>query len=61
MDPGSASVIYEWLHQHFPHAVDCAPIDVVAVMTDAGFAVEVVQAARMWTLPVKVVVGRIID
>lgn len=61
MEPGSVSPVYEWLHQHFPHAVDCAPIDVAGVTAAAGFSVEVVHATRMWTLPVKAVVGRVLD
>jgi demethylmenaquinone methyltransferase/2-methoxy-6-polyprenyl-1,4-benzoquinol methylase len=56
--PGPGSSIYHWLHQHFPHAVDCAPIDVVGVIEGAGFTVETIRPARIWTLPVKAVVAR---
>jgi demethylmenaquinone methyltransferase/2-methoxy-6-polyprenyl-1,4-benzoquinol methylase len=58
MEPGPASPVYQWLHQHFPHAVDCAPIDVTGVLGKAEFTVETVHAARIWTLPVKAVVAR---
>jgi demethylmenaquinone methyltransferase/2-methoxy-6-polyprenyl-1,4-benzoquinol methylase len=58
-EPGPASPVYDWLHQHFPHAVDCAPIDVVGVVEAAGFTVETIRAARIWTLPVKAVVARV--
>jgi len=61
MAAGAVTPVYEWLHHHFPHAVDCVPIDVVAVASAAGFLVEVVQTTRMWTLPVKAVVGRVRD
>jgi demethylmenaquinone methyltransferase/2-methoxy-6-polyprenyl-1,4-benzoquinol methylase len=59
LEPGPGSPVYHWLHQHFPHAVDCAPIDVVGVVEAAGFTVETVRAARIWTLPVKAVVARV--
>lgn len=61
MEPGSASPIYQWLHHQFPHAIDCSPIDVVGVLAAAGFSVDVVQTTRLWTLPVKAVVGRVVD
>jgi demethylmenaquinone methyltransferase/2-methoxy-6-polyprenyl-1,4-benzoquinol methylase len=59
LEPGPASPVYHWLHQHFPHAVDCAPIDVAGVVEAAGFTVETVRAARIWTLPVKAVVAKV--
>jgi demethylmenaquinone methyltransferase/2-methoxy-6-polyprenyl-1,4-benzoquinol methylase len=58
LEPGPASPVYHWFHQHFPHAVDCGPIDVAGVLTAAGFTVETVHAARIWTLPVNVVMAR---
>jgi demethylmenaquinone methyltransferase/2-methoxy-6-polyprenyl-1,4-benzoquinol methylase len=59
LEPGPASPVYRWLHQHFPHAVDCVPIDVVGVVEAAGFTVETTRAVRIWTLPVKAVVARV--
>jgi demethylmenaquinone methyltransferase/2-methoxy-6-polyprenyl-1,4-benzoquinol methylase len=56
---GPGSPVYHWLHQHFPHAVDCAPIDVASIVEAAGFTVETIRAARIWTLPVKAVVARV--
>jgi demethylmenaquinone methyltransferase/2-methoxy-6-polyprenyl-1,4-benzoquinol methylase len=49
---------YKWLHQHFPHIVDCQPIDVVKFVRDAGFVN--VQESRMeiWSLPVAIVLGK---
>jgi ubiquinone/menaquinone biosynthesis C-methylase UbiE len=49
---------YKWLHQHFPHIVDCQPINVVQFVRDAGFVD--VQESRMeiWTLPVAIVLGK---
>ena len=45
-------------HQHFPHAIDCAPIEVAGVVSVAGFTIETVHAGRIWTLPIKVIVAR---
>jgi demethylmenaquinone methyltransferase/2-methoxy-6-polyprenyl-1,4-benzoquinol methylase len=58
MAPGPASPVYKWFHQHFPHAVDCAPIDVAGVVAAAGFTIETVHAGRIWTLPVKAIIAR---
>jgi len=49
---------YVWMHRHFPHLVDCRPIDTEGVVAAAGFAVEGVQDLEIWTMPVRVVVGR---
>jgi demethylmenaquinone methyltransferase/2-methoxy-6-polyprenyl-1,4-benzoquinol methylase len=43
---------YEWLHRHFPHIVDCRPIDAVARVRAAGFAPRQVLEMSIWTLPV---------
>ena len=29
--------LYEWLHQRWPHFIDCRPIDVVGVLQEAHF------------------------
>jgi demethylmenaquinone methyltransferase/2-methoxy-6-polyprenyl-1,4-benzoquinol methylase len=50
--------VYVWMHRHFPHLVDCRPIDTEAVVKAAGFAVESVQDLEIWTMPVRVVTGR---
>jgi demethylmenaquinone methyltransferase/2-methoxy-6-polyprenyl-1,4-benzoquinol methylase len=57
LQPGLGTPVYRWLHEHFPHAVDCGPIDVVGVMTAAGLGVEFVHATRIWSLPVKAVIA----
>src|SRR5579883_545834 len=49
--------IYVWMHRHFPHLVDCRPIDTERVVADAGFKVRKVQNLEIWTMPVRVVVG----
>jgi ubiquinone/menaquinone biosynthesis C-methylase UbiE len=49
---------YVWMHRHFPHIVDCRPIDVAGVVEAGGFAVEKVIELSIWTMPVRAVVGR---
>ena len=59
LQPGVGTPVYKWLHAHFSDAVDCAPIDVVGVMTASGLCVEFVHATRIWSLPVKAVIARV--
>jgi demethylmenaquinone methyltransferase/2-methoxy-6-polyprenyl-1,4-benzoquinol methylase len=49
---------YVWMHRHFPHLVDCQPIDVRAFVRGAGL--DIVQAIdlEIWTMPVAAVVAR---
>jgi demethylmenaquinone methyltransferase/2-methoxy-6-polyprenyl-1,4-benzoquinol methylase len=48
---------YVWMHRHFPHLVDCRPIDTEGVVSAAGFRITAVQDREIWTMPVRVVVG----
>lgn len=49
---------YKWLHRHFPHIVDCTPIDVAGFVRDAGFMESQESRMEIWTLPVAIVVGK---
>lgn len=49
--------IYAWLHRHFPHFVDCRPIDVRRHMEGAGFRITDAIHMTIWGLPVAAVVG----
>ena len=49
---------YVWMHRHFPHLVDCQPIDVEGVVEKADFAIVKVVEMEIWTMPVRAVVGR---
>jgi ubiquinone/menaquinone biosynthesis C-methylase UbiE len=51
--------VYVWMHRHFPHFVDCRPIDTEGVVSAAGFRVATVRDLEIWTMPVRVVVGRL--
>ena len=48
---------YKWFHHHFPHIVDCKPIDAVQVMQDAGFNITVNKREEMWEMPVSMIVA----
>jgi demethylmenaquinone methyltransferase/2-methoxy-6-polyprenyl-1,4-benzoquinol methylase len=47
-----------WMHRHFPHIVDCRPIDTEKVVSAAGFHITFVRDLEIWTMPVRVVVGQ---
>jgi demethylmenaquinone methyltransferase/2-methoxy-6-polyprenyl-1,4-benzoquinol methylase len=49
---------YVWMHRHFPHLVDCQPIDVEGEVRKAGFEIAKVEEMEIWTMPVRAVVGR---
>lgn len=48
---------YKWMHRHFPHIVDCRPINVEGAVRDAGFDITNSQRIEIWTMPVACVVG----
>jgi len=48
---------YRWLHRHFPHIVDCQPIDVERFLEEAGFELRAQERMSVWTLPVAIVVA----
>lgn len=43
---------YKWAHHHFPHIVDCRPIDAAALVAEAGFELTGRDDLAIWTLPV---------
>lgn len=49
---------YKWMHQHFPHIVDCQPIDVVGLLEKSGFEIAERQEIEIWTMPVRAVVAK---
>jgi demethylmenaquinone methyltransferase/2-methoxy-6-polyprenyl-1,4-benzoquinol methylase len=48
---------YIWMHRHFPHLVDCQPIDSTAFMKAAGFTIAQEIDLGIWTMPVRAVIG----
>ena len=49
---------YVWMHRHFPHIVDCCPIEVGAWLERSGFSIEHIEHQMIWTMPVKICVAR---
>lgn len=50
--------LYRFLHRHFPHIVDCQPIDTPTHLADAGFEILTSEGIEIWGLPVLAVVAR---
>jgi demethylmenaquinone methyltransferase/2-methoxy-6-polyprenyl-1,4-benzoquinol methylase len=61
VEPGQhASLLektYIWMHRHFPHIVDCRPIDSPICLHDSGFTVRDEITMDIWSMPVKAVVA----
>ncbi len=55
--PSLLEKTYIWMHRHFPHIVDCRPIDPEPYLQNAGFDIRDEIKMEIWTLPVKAVVG----
>ena len=49
---------YKWTHRHFPHIVDCRPIEVERVVQAAGFKLTADDRLAIFTMPVAAVVGQ---
>lgn len=49
---------YKWMHRHFPHIVDCQPIDAVKHLEEAGYTITHSEHMEIWSMPVVVLVGR---
>jgi len=56
--PNPMTRLYQWLHRHFPHFIDCQPIEVRRHLEDAGFRLTDTADMSIWGLPVFVGVGR---
>ena len=59
-DPGHPSLLergYVWMHRHFPHIVDCRPIDAASALDAAGLSVRAAEALEIWTMPVSATVA----
>ncbi|MGI9471110.1 MAG: class I SAM-dependent methyltransferase [Rubripirellula sp.] len=55
--PSELEKTYIWMHRHFPHIVDCQPIDVVRLVNDAGLKVTEEIEMSIWSMPVRSVVA----
>ncbi len=48
---------YKWMHHHFPHIVDCQPIDAVKFFEQAHLEISARADMKIWTMPVIALVG----
>lgn len=46
---------YIWMHRHFPHLVDCQPIDVEKHLAETELKSVQFQEVKIWTMPVAIV------
>jgi ubiquinone/menaquinone biosynthesis C-methylase UbiE len=51
--------VYRFLHRHFPHIVDCQPIDARSYLERAGFEILAAEGVSIWGLPVLAIVGHL--
>jgi demethylmenaquinone methyltransferase/2-methoxy-6-polyprenyl-1,4-benzoquinol methylase len=49
--------LYMWCHQHFPHIVDCRPIDAERCLAEAEFTIARVERLAIWGLPVATILA----
>jgi len=49
---------YKWMHHHFPHIVDCQPIDAAGFFEQSGLNISARTDMEIWTMPVVALVGR---
>ena len=49
---------YAWMHRHFPHIVDCQPIDAARFLEDAGFEIVDRIDLVIWSMPVAALLGQ---
>ena len=49
--------LYHWAHRHWPHLVDCRPIDVPRVLQTARFQTKPADVSAIWALPVVLAIG----
>ncbi len=49
---------YKWMHQHFPHIVDCQPIAAEQFVTDAGYELATAERLDLFTMPVAALVAK---
>ncbi len=55
--PSALERAYVWMHRHFPHLVDCRPIDLAGTLKTAGFRVTQTIPLEIWRMPVTAVVA----
>jgi len=52
---------YQWMHRHFPHIVDCRPIDVRPLLESNGFRIAEETRLEIWSMPVSAILATVAD
>ena len=56
-NPGLPIRMYTWAQRKFPAVIDCRPIDVQGVISQAGFQIRDAVKMEMWGLPIGIVLA----
>lgn len=56
-NPGLPIRVYTWAQQKFPAVIDCRPINVQAVISQAGFQIREAVDMEMWGLSIGIVLA----
>jgi len=56
-NPGLPIRMYTWAQRKFPAVIDCRPIDVQGVISQAGFQIRDAVNMEMWGLPIGIVLA----
>ncbi|MBX3437085.1 MAG: methyltransferase domain-containing protein [Planctomycetaceae bacterium] len=48
---------YKWMHRHFPHIVDCQPIDAEGFVQNSGLVIQQSERLSLFTMPVAAIVA----
>jgi ubiquinone/menaquinone biosynthesis C-methylase UbiE len=56
-ESGLVAVAYAWLHRHFPHLIDCRPINVLRFLDRGHYRIVTNESVRIWLLPVTVLLA----
>lgn len=51
-DQRLVAIAYTWLHRHFPHLIDCRPIDVLRHLDGNGYRPTISEGMTLWGLAV---------
>jgi ubiquinone/menaquinone biosynthesis C-methylase UbiE len=57
-DNSSLERTYIWMLTHFPHIVDCQPIHLEKLVSEAGFTLAKLERILLFTMPVGIVVAK---
>jgi len=56
-NPGLLARLYDRAHKKFPNFIDCRPIAIQGIVSDAGFRILRVSEMDIWSLPVGIVLA----